>query len=106
MKWNLERYNSTPIFYQKFQILLLMENANTHLVSKFKDYLLFDDMTEFFKEYYNSNEIYSRLKTIYDYYESSSYLFPNYTAINEGKYIYKNIIKKQKLIDYINRLKS
>jgi len=106
MKWNLERYNSTPIFYQKFQILLLMENANTHLVSKFKDYLLFDDMTEFFKEYYNSNEIYSRLKTIYDYYESSSYLFPNYTAINEGKYIYKNIIKKQKLIDYLEDLED
>ena len=106
MKWNLERYNSTPIFYQKFQILLLMENANTHLVSKFKDYLLFDDMTEFFKEYYDSNEIYSRLKTIYDYYESSSYLFPNYTAINEGKYIYKNIIKKQKLIDYLEDLED
>ena len=106
MKWNLERYNTTPMNYQKFQILLLMENANTHLVSKFKDYLLFDDMTEFFKEYYTSKEIYSRLKTIYDYYESSSYLFPNYTAINEGKYIYKNIIKKQQLIDYLEDLED
>ena len=28
MKWNLEKYNTTPLFYQKFQILLLMENAN------------------------------------------------------------------------------
>ena len=106
MKWNLEKYNSTPIFYQKFQILLLMENANTHLVSVFKDYLLFDDMTDFFKEYYNSKEIYPRLKTIYDYYESSSYLFPNYTAINEGKYIYRNIIKKQKLIDFLEDLED
>ena len=106
MKWNLEKYNSTPLFYQKFQILLLMENANTHLVSIFKDYLLYDDMTEFFKEYYNSKEIYPRLKTIYDYYESSSYLFPNYTAINEGKYIYRNIIKKQKLIDYLEDLED
>ena len=52
MKWNLEKYNTTPLFYQKFQILLLMENANTHLVSIFKDYLLYDDSTEFFKEYY------------------------------------------------------
>ena len=106
MKWNLEKYNSTPLFYQKFQILLLMENANTHLVSIFKDYLLYDDMTEFFKEYYDSKEIYPRLKTIYDYYESSSYLFPNYTAINEGKYIYRNIIKKQKLIDYLEDLED
>jgi hypothetical protein len=48
-----------------------MENANTHLVSVFKDYLLFDDMTEFFKEYFNSDEIYPRLKAIYEYYETS-----------------------------------
>ena len=106
MKWNLEKYNSNPLSYQKFQILLLMENANTHLVSLFKDYLLFDDTTEFFKEYYKKKEIYERLKTIYDYYESSSYLFPNYTAINEGKYIYRNIIKKQKLIDYLEDLED
>ena len=106
MKWNLEKYNSSPLFYQKFQILLLMENANTHLVSIFKDYLLYDDTTEFFKEYYYKKDIYERLKTIFDYYESSSYLFPNYTAINEGKYIYRNIIKKQNLIDYLEDLED
>ena len=106
MKWNLEKYNSNPVFYQKFQILLLMENANTHLVSIFKDYLLYDDSTEFFKEFYDKKEIYPRLRTIYDYYESSSYLFPNYTAINEGKYIYRNIIRKQKLIDYLEDLED
>ena len=106
MKWNLEKYNTTPLSYHKFQILLLMENANTHLVSLFKDYLLFDDYTEFFKEYYYKKEIYPRLKTIFDYYESSSYLFPNYTAINEGKYIYRNIIRKQKLIDYLEDLED
>ena len=106
IKWNLEKHNISPLFYQKFQILLLMENANTHLVSLFKDYLLYDDMTEFFKEYYKKPEIYERLKTIYEYYESSSYLFPNYTAINEGKYIYKNIIKKQNLIDYLEDLED
>ena len=106
IKWNLEKYNSSPLFFQKFQILLLMENANTHLVSIFKDFLLFDDSTEFLKEYYEKEEIYPRLKTIYDYYESSSYLFPNYTAINEGKYIYRNINKKQKLIDYLEDLED
>ena len=106
MKWNLEKYNISPLSFQKFQILLLMENANTHLVSVFKDYLLYDDMTEFLKELYKSNEIYPLLSNIYDYYESSSYLFPNYTAINEGKYIYRNIIKKQKLIDYLEDLED
>ena len=73
LKWNLEKYNVTPLFYEKFQVLLLMENANVHLVSLFKDYLLYDDLTEFFKEYYRKKEIYPLLKKIYDYYESSSY---------------------------------
>ena len=106
LKQNLEKYNITPLYYEKFQVLLLMENANVHLVSLFKDYLLYDDLTEFFKEYYNKKEIYPLLKKIYDYYESSSYLFPNYTAINEGKYIYRNIIRKQKLIDYLEDLEE
>ena len=106
VKWNLEKYNTSPQYYQQFQILLLMENANTHLVSIFKDYLLLDDTTEFFKEYYLLDEIYPRLKKIYNYYEYSSYLFPNYTAIYEGKYIYKNIIKKQRLIDYLEDMED
>ena len=106
MKWNLEKYDSTPTFYQKYQILLLMENANTHLVSVFKDYLLYDDTTEFLKDYYKKKEIEKTLKPIFEYYESSSYLFPNYTALNEGKYIYRNIIKKQKLIDYLEDLED
>ena len=99
IKYNLDKYNKTPLSYEKFQILLLMENANTHLVSVFKDYLLYDDTTEFFKEFYDKSELYSRLRTIYEYYESSSYLFPNYTAINEGKYIYRNIIKLYAVIE-------
>ena len=52
IKWNLDKYDCPPVEYNKFQIFLLMENANTHLVSVFKDHLLYDDTTEFFKEYY------------------------------------------------------
>ena len=106
IKCNLEKYNSTPLIYQKYQIILLMGNKNTHLFSIFKDYLLFDDSTEFLKEYYDKKKIYRKLKTIYDYYKSSSYLFPNYNAIIEGKYIYRNIIKKQKLINYLEDLED
>ena len=106
IKWNLDKYDWSPLEYNKFQVFLLMLNANTHFVSIFKDHLIYDDMTEFFKQYYKKNEIYNRLKPIFEFYESSSYLFPNYTALNEGKYIYKNIIKKQKLIDYLERLKD
>ena len=34
-----------------------------------------------------------------DYYTESSFIFPNYTPLPESKYIYKNIIKKQRVID-------
>ena len=33
-------------------------------------------------------------------------MFPNYAAIDEGKYIYRNIIRKQKLIDYLEDLED
>ena len=36
---------------------------------------------------------------ICDYYLKASQIFPNYFCIEENKYIYKNIRKKQKLID-------
>ena len=101
IKWNLEKHNSTIIQYNKFQIQLFMENANTHLISTFKDYLFYDDFTEFCSKYYPKKESFSLLIPIFIYYQKSSYIFPNYTVLDEGKYIYKNIIKKQLLIDYL-----
>lgn len=98
---NLEKHNSTPLIYQKFQIYNIMCNANTHLVSLFKDYLLYDDTSEFVKYIYKFPKLILNLKELISYYESFCYLFPNYTAIPEGKFIYDNITNKQILIDYI-----
>lgn len=105
-KKNLRKYNFLPLLYNKFQLELLMKNSNTHIVSLFKDHLFYDDTTEFFKQYYKKKDIYKNLKSLYDYYVSSSYLFPNYTVLNEGKYIYRNIIRKQRLIDYLEDLED
>ena len=101
IKWNLEKYNSTKELYNKYQVQLFMENANTHLISTFKDYLFYDDFTEFFSKFYRKRESFELLGPLFAYYEKSSYIFPNYTVLNEGKYVYKNIIKKQLLIDYL-----
>ena len=48
---------------------------------------------------YNINEINKYLPKIYKYYDNCSFIFPNYVTLHESKYIYKNIRKKQKVID-------
>ena len=74
-------------------------NENTHIVSVFKDFLIYDDVSEFMKRYYNSSESIHRLPKIFEFYEKYSKIFPNYVVLSESKYMFKNIEKKQKLID-------
>ena len=103
---NLKKYDCTPKKYNSLQILFLMSNASIHLVSKFKDYLIYDEVHEFISNYYNIKTSLTNLKILLEYFSSSSYIFPNYTVLKEGKYIYKNIIKKQNLIDYLEEMED
>ena len=91
----------TPNEFNKIMINHLMKSSLNHYVSLFKDYLIYDEMAEFLNRFYNKEEIKPRLLLITDYYSHSSRLFPNYSKLNEGKYIYKNIEKKQRVIDII-----
>ena len=77
----------------------ILNNESTHLVAEFKDYLIMGDITEFLQKSYNIKECQKYLPKIYDYYNSCSVIFPNYVNLHESKYIYKNIRKKQKVID-------
>ena len=77
----------------------LMSNGKCHIVAKFKDYLIEDDHSEFLRRFYKGKESKPRLKKLFDYYEETSVIFANYTPLPEAKYIYKNIMKKQKVID-------
>ena len=77
----------------------ILNNESTHLVAEFKDYLIMGDITEFLQKSYNIEECKKYLPKIYDYYNSCSVIFPNYVKLHESKYIYKNIRKKQKVID-------
>ena len=85
--------------YNKLVVNSLMSNGKCHIVAVFKDYLIEDDHSEFLRRFYTKNESNPRLKKLYDYYEETSVIFPNYTPLIEAKYIYKNIMKKQKVID-------
>ena len=77
----------------------ILNNESTHLVAEFKDYLIMGDITEFLQKAYNIQECQKYLPKIYEYYNSCSVIFPNYVNLHESKYIYKNIRKKQKVID-------
>ena len=77
----------------------LIYNDRSYIVAKFKDFLILEDVTEFLKRFYNLEESRSRLKKICEFYENFSKIFPNYTVFYQSKYIYKNIKRKQKLID-------
>ena len=77
----------------------ILDNEETHLVAEFKDFLIIGDLNEFMQKYYSLSESRKYIPKICDYYTKSSLIFPNYVSLNESKYIYKNIRKKQKLID-------
>ena len=92
-------YQNTKDDYNKRMIDDILNNESTHLVAEFKDYLIMGDITEFLQRSYNINECRKYLPKINKYYNSCSIIFPNYVTLHESKYIYKNIKKKQKLID-------
>ena len=71
-----------------------MYNEKVQIVSVFKDYLIYDDLTEFLKWPYTYQECTLRLSKIFEFYESYSQVFPNYISLPEKKFMYKNIERK------------
>ena len=105
---NLEKkiYKRFYKFYQTnedvYNIKIINEiisNENSHIVAEFKDFLIKDDYSEFIQKFYKKTEIIPLLKQIFEYYKLSSVVYPNYILLPENKYIYRNIQKKQKIID-------
>ena len=83
----------------------ILYNEKTHYVEMFKEYLLYEDYNEFLRQYYGKSLLKTKLQKILNFYEKYSKIFPNYTALRESKYLYKNIKRKQKVINQINENK-
>ena len=96
-------YNKYSINLQsKYNICIIKNillNRKSHIVSTFKDSLLFDDFSEFLKRFYKSRESEKRIAKIANYFKETSVLYPNYSPLIEAKYLYSNIIKKQIVIN-------
>ena len=95
----IKRYNK-PLSYHDVKIINdILYNEKTHYVEQFKEYLIYEDYNEFLKRFYKSYEISIKLPKILIFYDKYSKIYANYTVIPESKYMYKNIKRKQKMID-------
>ena len=99
-----KKYSKMPKSYNMNIIDNIIYNEKSHIVAVFKDRLITDDTGEFLKRYYKKRESDIRLPKFYEYYDLYSKIFPNYTTFYEGKYLYQNIQRKQRMIDLQERL--
>ena len=102
----IANYKTVEVDYNTLIINNLLCNGKCHIVALFKEHLINDDYSEFLKRYYNEEESLIRIKKVAKYYFETSVIFPNYTPLTEAKYIYKNIMKKKKVIDQIQELED
>ena len=100
-----KKYSSSNYSFNSICINNIIYNEPCLIVAKFKDYLIYDDNTEFIRKFYNNSETKHKLNRILDLYENYSKIFPNYLVIKEKKFMYKNIRRKQKMIDAFNQIK-
>jgi len=96
IKNNLEqKYLTSKEYYNTKIVNDIIYNEQSNIVSVFKDYLIFDDVSEFLKRFYKKSEQISRLPKVITFYETYSKVFPNYVNLPESKYMFKNIERKQ-----------
>ena len=80
----------------------LIFNCKCRLTLLFKEFLLADDSCEFLRNFYLKEDQKIILSKILEIYYLYSKIYPNYIILKENKFLYKNIRKKQKMIDENN----
>ena len=96
-KYTYGKYSS-----QRYFINCIIFNFKCRLTHLFKEFLLLDNTTEFLRHSYSSHDIKNILSKILEIYCLYSKIYPNYIILKENKFLYKNIRKKQKMIDEKN----
>ena len=105
-KYLYYKYSKFKYSYSLFCTNNLIYNEKCRIVARFKDYLVLDDSTEFLRRFYSHKELKLRLNKIFNFYENYCKIFPNYMILPENKFLYRNIRKKQKMIDAFNEIKK
>ena len=99
------KYLSFENSYELICINNLIFTENCRIVARFKDYLYLDDSTEFLHKFFQNNELTPILKKTFNFYEKYCKVFPNYMILPENEFLYRNLRKKQKMIDQFNEIK-
>ena len=99
------KYNSFEYSYQLVCINNIIYTEKCHAVARFKDFLYYDDATEFFHKFFKKKELNSTLTKVFNFYAKYCKVFPNYMILPENEFLYRNLIKKQKMIDQFNEIK-
>ena len=100
---NLKKYSISKNTFNKYIINDIIFDHRNHIVAEFKNYLLWDETSEFLKRYYPKNDIMGRLPKISEYYEQYTLFTPNYLG-NDGLILIimiKAIKRKKKYLHYL-----
>ena len=107
IKKNLSlKYNSFENSYTLVCINNLIYTENCHIVARFKDFLYYDDDTEFLNKFFPKKEQKKILNKVFNFYSKYCKVFPNYMILPENEFLYRNLRKKQKLIDQFNEIRK
>ena len=99
---NLRKYNISIESYNKKIITDIIFDERKHIVSEFKNYLLWDEMSDFLKRFYYIHESKNRLPKINNYYEKYTLFSPVYFSLEDIiKIMLKNVKKKKKYLEMI-----
>lgn len=102
----IKKYDNPPSFHDIKIINDIIYNEETHNVAVFKEYLIYEEMNEFLKRFYFKEEIKHKMPKILLFYEKYSKIYANYTILPESRYMYKNIKRKQKMIDKLQEIEE
>ena len=94
-------HSITATWLNKIIISNIIYNNKLHIVSCFKEFLIYFDPGDFLSSFYKRKESRSKIKEYSEFYTVNSRIFPNYILLPESKYIFNNIKKKQKLLDQL-----
>ena len=100
---NLKKYCISAKTYNQYIINDIIFDHRNHIVAVFKNYLLWDETSEFLKRYYPKKDVTGRLPKISEYYEQYTLFTPNYLS-NEGLIVVimiKWIKRKKKYLQYL-----
>lgn len=96
---NLLFHNSTKEgFYHKIAHDIVYDEPK-QLVVRYKENLLWEEDSEFFKRFYLVGESTSRIPKIAEYYSIYSLLIPNYSLLEPNKVLSRYLRKKVKLLE-------